>query len=212
MLRALPHPRYFLDFESIQFAVPRWPGTRPFEDIPFQWSCHIEDADGQVTQREFLDQSGELPIRRCAEALLAACGDVGPILTYSHFEHSVIGRLAARLPDLKVDLHGLRERLFDLLPLVRQHYYHPDMRGSFSIKAVLPTLAPDLDYTALDRVQDGIGAQIAYEKLLDPSIDPDTRASIAADLLAYCRLDTLAMVRMVRFFSSPTSDHTVGRT
>lgn len=211
-LRALPYPRYFLDFESIQFAVPRWPGTRPFEDIPFQWSCHIEQADGQLTQHEFLDQSGGLPILACAEALLAACGDEGPILTYSHFEHSVIGRLAARLPDLEADLHNLRERLFDLLPLVRQHYYHPDMRGSFSIKAVLPTLAPDLDYSALDRVQDGIGAQIAYEKLINPSIGSDTRAQIVADLLAYCRLDTLAMVRMVHFFSATASDHTFGGT
>lgn len=204
-LAALPYPRRYLDFEAIQFAIPRWTDTRPYEQIPFQWSCHIEGRPGQLRQREFLDTSGGSPLEPCAKSLLEALDGDGPIFTYSRFERSVINHLAARLPSLAPRLHRLTEHLFDLLPLLRAHYYHPAMRGSHSLKAVLPTVDPDLSYHDLGGVHDGVEAQIAYATLIDPVTPPQGRDTLARQLLAYCRLDTLAMVRLVRFFEDPTT-------
>ena len=201
-LQALPYPRCYLDFETIQFAVPRWADTHPYEQLPFQWSCHIESRAGELRHAEFLDTSGELPLRACAEALLDALGGAGTIFTYSPFEKTVINRLAARHPDLAPRLRALVERLFDLLPLVKAHYYHPAMKGAYSIKAVLPTIAPDLTYAALGEVQDGVAAQLAYEAIIADDTPAERRADLAGQLRKYCRLDTLAMVRLVRFFAA----------
>jgi hypothetical protein len=201
-LRSLPCPRCYLDFEAIQFAIPRWAGTHPYQQLPFQWSCHIESAPGQLQHTEFLDSSGEAPMRACAEALVDALGSEGPIFTYSRYERTVIHQLAARFPDLAEQLHGLAGRLFDLLPLVKTHYYHPAMKGSYSLKAVLPTVAPELGYDGLGDVQNGVGAQLAYEKLVDPDTPAEQRHKLSNQLREYCRLDTLAMVRIVWFFEN----------
>jgi len=140
-------------------------------------------------------------MRRCAQALIAALGQTGPILTYSAFERTVINRLAARFPDLRETLHALTHRIVDLLPLVRAHYYHPDMRGSFSIKAVLPTVAPHLSYAGLGEVKDGVAAQAAFEEAIDAGTEASRRERLEQQLLAYCALDTLAMVELVRTLS-----------
>jgi predicted RecB family nuclease len=204
-LQALPFPRHYLDFESIQFAVPRWADTHPYEQLPFQWSCHIEPVAGELQHREFLDSTGEPPMRRCAQALIETLGRQGTIFTYSPFEKSVIDRLAARYPDLAQRLRALVDRLFDLLPLVKANYYHPAMKGSYSIKAVLPTIAPDLTHADLGGVKDGVAAQIAYETLIDCGTPADRRHMLAEELRQYCRLDTLAMVRLVRHFEGPAA-------
>ncbi len=90
--------------------------------------------------------------------------------------------------------------MVDLLPIARQHYYHPAMKGSWSIKAVLPTIAPELDYKQLDEVQDGGMAQAAYLEMIHPAAPAERRTQLAASLLEYCKLDTFAMVRVARFF------------
>jgi predicted RecB family nuclease len=151
---------------------------------------------------EFLDTRGEAPMRACAQALVDALGSEGPIFTYSRYERTVIHQLAARFPDLAEQLNRLAERLFDLLPLTKAHYYHPAMRGSYSLKAVLPTVAPELSYDGLGDVQDGVGAQLAYESLIDANTPAQQRRSLSDQLREYCRLDTLAMVRLVRFFET----------
>lgn len=201
-LQVLPYPRYYLDFESIQFAIPRWPGTRPYQQLPFQWSCHIEGTSGAIRHEEFLEGSGEPPMRACAEALIDTLGNEGPIFCYSRYERTVMHQLAARFPDLAPGLNALAERLFDLLPLVKAHYYHPAMKGSYSVKAVLPTVAPELSYDGLADVHDGVGAQLAYEKLIDPGSSEKQRQDLSIQLREYCRLDTLAMVKIVRFFEN----------
>jgi len=199
-LGALPYPRYYLDFESVQFVIPRWADTRPYQQLPFQWSCHIESAPDSVRHTDFLHTAVGPPMRACADTLIEALGSEGPIFCYSRYERTVIHQLAARFPDLKSRLHSLAERLFDLLPLIREHYYHPAMKGSYSIKAVLPTVAPDLRYEGLGEVHDGVGAQIAYEELIDDETPDARRAVLVNELKEYCRLDTLAMVRLVQFF------------
>lgn len=212
-LSALAWPRYYVDFETMGDAIPLWSGTRPYQAVPFQWSCHVEEADGSLTHREFLDTSGNDPRERFIIGLLDACGTDGPILVWSAgFEKGRLKELAADHPAHAAPLRRLIDRLFDLLPVARNHYYHRDMRGSWSIKAVLPTIAPDLAYDALE-VGDGGAAQRAYAELIDPETPPQRRESIAAALRHYCGRDTEAMVRVARYFEqrhpcSPSAHNT----
>lgn len=196
--RALGYPRYYLDFETVALAVPIWPGSTPYKKIPFQWSCHIEHADGSLTHKEFLDVTGEDPRRPFAESLVEVLGRDGPIVVYNaSFEGGRMNELADLFPDLATRLKGAVDRLFDLLPLARKHYYHPAMRGSWSIKSVLPTIAPDLDYAKL-AVSNGGMAQDAYIDLIEKSLSSTDENNLRAALLEYCGLDTLAMVEVVR--------------
>jgi hypothetical protein len=197
----LPYPRFYLDFETVQFAVPLWAGTRPWEQLPFQWSCHIERAPGALEHREFLDTSGEAPMRSCASTLVAALGSEGPVFVYSGFEAGVLESLAARFPDLEHPLLAIAARLIDLLPVTRDAWYHPAMKGSWSIKDVLPTVVPELAYDDLGEVHDGAAAQTAFTEAIHPDTPAERGDEIAHDLLAYCARDTLALVRLRRFLS-----------
>ena len=199
-----PHglPAYFLDFESANLAVPLWPGARPYQQTVFQFSCHCQAADGSLSHREFLDLSGWDPASAFADALLAACGAAGPIFVYNQaFEKERIRELAKRFPERKSQLEALNARVVDLLPVARAHYYHPAQRGSWSIKAVLPTVAPELDYEHLTGVRDGNLAAAAYEEAVAPTTAAARRAELDCQLRAYCALDTLALVRLWRFLS-----------
>ena len=200
IIKELAYPRYFIDFETIQFSVPIWKGTRPYEQLPFQWSCHIEEEDGQLHHKSFLNISGEVPLRAFAESLLEAVGDSGPVLVWSGFEAGKLRALQTRFPDLTEPLEQLIERIVDLLPLAREHYYHPDMLGSWSIKAVLPTIAPDLNYGDLGEVQDGMAAGSAFMEAINQKTTTARRALLFKDMEEYCKLDTLAMVKVARYF------------
>ena len=202
VLKQLTYPRYYLDFECIQFAIPIWEGTHPFEQLPFQFSCHIEPATGTLEHHAFLDTTGQDPRRALAEALLATCGETGPIIVYYQaFEKSVINGLIHLFPDLADRLQAIHDRIFDLLPVLKQNYYHPDMKGSWSIKKVLPCLVPELRYDLLSGVQDGTQAQAVYLSLISGEMSETTQDQARNDLLAYCELDTLAMVRIVEKIS-----------
>jgi hypothetical protein len=202
LARALPFPRYYLDFETVAPAIPLFAGTRPFEALPFQWSCHIEPRRGVIEHAEFLDLGAEPPMRRLAVDLLQTLGTTGPIVVYTPYERRVLAELGARFPDLGAPLAALAERIVDLHPPTRAHYYHPAMQGSWSIKAVLPTVAADLSYTALGEVQDGLAAQTAYFEAIRPETAAERRAALRRALLDYCRQDTLALVRLVEFFAN----------
>lgn len=207
-LAAYPLPAYFMDFETIQFAVPIWKGTRPYQQIPFQFSVHRLSRTGKLEQRAFLDLSGQDPSRAFAEALITACGERGPIFVYNAaFETTRIRELAQRFPRLAKPLLALNERVVDLLPIAREYYYHPDQHGSWSIKAVLPTLCPDLHYGNLEGIQDGGMAMNAYLEALDPQTGAVRKREIEQQLLAYCTLDTLALVRLWSAFTGkPVAD------
>ena len=198
ILTALEFPRYYLDFECMQFAIPIWKDTRPYDQLPFQWSCHVESADGTLMHAEFLDTSGDDPRYAFAQALLDECGSQGPIIVYNQaFEKRIIRELARTFPKLSRSLLALNERMFDLLPVVRKYYYHPDMKGSWSIKKVLPCLVPELRYEALGVVQDGTMAQAVYLDIIHEGVSEKRKDQLRLDLLAYCGLDTLAMVKIV---------------
>ena len=201
LMRDLPYPRFYLDFETIHFTVPIWKGTRPYEQLPFQWSCHIEREGGALTHREFIDVSGEPPMRAFAESLIKNLGGRGSIIVYSHFERTIIRSLIARFPDLDVPLNKLIVRLKDLRNITENSYYHRDMKGSWSLKAVLPTVAPDLDYASVGEVQDGGDAQSAFIEIIDPASSGERKQQLTRELKEYCKVDTLAMVRLVRFLT-----------
>lgn len=196
----LPYPRFYLDFETINFVIPRWAGTRPHQQLPFQWSCHIEKQGVALAHREFLDTSGNAPMRDFAESLIAAVEDDGPVIVYGAFESTVLKGLVSFCPDLEGQLNGIIDRLVNLLPWLQNHYYHPAMKGSWSIKAVLPAIAPHLDYSQLVEVHNGTLAQLAYIDIINPETDPAEREQKIHNLLKYCELDTQAMVEVVKYF------------
>ncbi|SFP84189.1 DUF2779 domain-containing protein [Sphingomonas rubra] len=204
------YPRTFLDFESIAFAVPRWIGTRPYQQVPFQFSAHIDQGDGELAHAEFLSTDGNDPRRRCAE-VLAALPTSGAVIAWNaSFERACLLALADHAPEHGEALRSLAARLVDLLPVARRHYYHRDMRGSWSIKAVLPTLAPEMDYQTLDGARSGIEAQDLYLETMAPDTSAARHGAIRRELLAYCERDTLAMaVVLVRLCDPPTRATTV---
>ena len=192
-------PLYFLDFETIQFVVPIWAGTKPYQQIPFQFSLHRLDALDTCEHIEFLDVSGNDPSRAFAEKLSKSCGDEGAIFVYNaSFEKSRVRELADRHSDLASSLLVLNERMVDLHPIAKQYFYHPSQEGSWSIKCVLPAMCPDLTdaYKNLDAVQNGTMAMEAYATAITMRNDDPAKVKITKQLKAYCRLDTWAMVRI----------------
>lgn len=205
-LKACSLPAYFIDFETIQFAVPRWKGTRPYAQIPFQFSVHRLARTGRLDADGFLDLSGNDPSRKFAKALIATCGERGPIFVYNAaFEKTRIAELSGRFKGLARELHAINGRIVDLLPIAEARYYHPSQQGSWSIKKVLPAIAPDLRYDALDGVQNGGMAMSTYLEAIHPDTAPLRKTQIENQLRAYCGLDTLAMVRLWQYFCGKNS-------
>lgn len=198
--RAWAWPRAYLDFETIGPAVPRWIGARPYQQIPFQFSCHIESEAGELAHTGFLSIDGDDPRRACAEALVRhLSGDLcGSIVAYNAaFEKRCVRDLAEVFPDLAGALLEIEAKIVDLLPVTRNTYYHRDQRGSWSIKAVLPTVAPELAYGDLD-VKDGGAAQEAWFEAARPETSAARREQLRVGLEAYCERDTEAMVVVLK--------------
>ena len=197
-IKAIGYPRCFLDFETASFVVPRWLGTRPFQPLPFQFSCHHEVAPGKIRHADFLDLSGDSPLRDFVDRLLDVLSEDGPILVWNRvFEATRLKELAAMFPSRRRALLKLTNRMVDLLRVYRKHYYHRDMRGSWSIKAVLPTVAPELAYDDLD-IAGGMDAQAAYMEAIDAGTALERRQELEKSLRAYCQRDTHAMIRLMK--------------
>ena len=195
-------PLYYLDFESIQPAIPIYDGTRPYQQLPTQFSLHIQDSPrGAVTHKEFLAPSIGNPLRPVAEALCNLIPkDVYVVVYNRQFECTRLRELAKMFPDLANHLLAISYNVKDLLdPFSKGYYYLPAMGGSFSIKSVLPALFPndpELNYHALDNIcQNGGDAMNLFPKLQNMSEEDEQKARRA--LLDYCRLDTLAMVKVM---------------
>jgi hypothetical protein len=190
-------PIHFVDFETFSPALPLYPGTSPYQMIPFQWSDHILNADGSLFHREFLHTGRNDPRRPFAEILLETVGRKGSIITYGTFEATRLKDLAELFPDLAPALDRARKRIIDLLPHIRGHIYDPQFHGSFSIKSVLPALVPELGYDDLE-IAEGNAASLAYAEIQDPGTSPERIAELRDALLAYCKRDTQAMVELFK--------------
>jgi Domain of unknown function(DUF2779) len=197
-LASRPYPRYFLDFETVASSVPLWAGTRPYQQIPFQWSCHAETESGVIAHSEFLDISGGLPAKEFARTLIEAVGTEGPVVVYSVFERSRLEELCALVQEYRQPLSAIMARLLDLLPVVRSGYYHPAMKGSFSVKQVAPTVCPELDYSSLGEVTDGSAVQRAWWEASSSTTDISRRTQLVANMLRYCQHDTLSTLALFR--------------
>ena len=199
---SLDYPRYYLDFETIAPAIPVWAGTRPYETLPIQWSCHYEPEPGTLKHADFLNLSGYPPMRMLAESLIRVLGKEGPVLMYTSYEKTVINGLIERFAVLKAPLQEIVERLVDLHPPTQHFYYHPAMAGSWSLKAVLPTVAPDMKYSELEGIQEGMAASEGYLEAISPETPEARKAELEEQLLRYCKFDTEAMVRLVQFLGT----------
>lgn len=197
-LETLRYPLYFLDFETFQTGIPLYDGMHPYQQVPFQYSLHyILEEGGELLHREFLADENSDPRRALAERLAEDIPQNACTLAYNKaFECMVIKQLAETFPDLAEKLLNIRENIHDLLDVFRDGFvYDRAMQGSFSIKKVLPALFPDdpnLDYHNLADVHNGTEATDAYLSLR--GMEGEKRDKLRRSLLAYCGLDTLAMV------------------
>lgn len=199
-LSELQYPLYFLDFETYGYAVPEYDGTRPYQHLPFQYSLHVMRNPGAKLEHfEFLFSEKENPSRTLAEKLVQHIGPAGTVIVYyASFEGGRLDDLAIEFNDLAPQLQSIRDRLWDLqIPFAKRWYCHPDFKGSASIKNVLPVLVPNLSYGSLD-IQKGDVAQLKYQELINLPKGSGERKVIENALLEYCKLDTLAMVKILQ--------------
>ena len=201
-LDTVTYPLYFLDFETQQDAIPEYPGTFPYQQVPFQYSLHIKQTkDSPLEHREFLGDPNRDPRYDIAKSLIENIPADACVVAYNKaFECTRIKELAKSFPEMSEHLLSIEENIIDLMnPFVHFDYYTREMNGSFSIKSVLPALFPDseeLNYHNLnENVQNGTMAMTVYPAMrhMNEAQVAETRAA----LLAYCRLDTLAMVRVM---------------
>lgn len=198
-LSSLSYPLYLLDFETVQPALPPYSGLRPYRQIPFQYSLHILARDGGLEHREFLADEKSDPRRTLADALVNDISAEHLIMVFNaNFEKGVLRSLAEWFPDLADSLEAMRAYIVDLhVPFQKMHYYDPAMRGSASLKSILPALIPEMEtaYAQLE-IRHGGMAMDAYSAL--PYIaEPKERERLRRALLEYCKLDTLAMVKIL---------------
>jgi predicted RecB family nuclease len=196
-LATLNYPIFFMDFESVNPAIPRCQGMRPFDHFCFQYSVHVVREPGAEAEHyEFLAEDRRDHRRQFISFLCDVLREHGSILVYNQqFESARLSDLAAWLPEFAERINDIKARLFDLLPVVRNYCYHPLFAGSYSLKSVLPALVQNMSYENLE-VGNGQDAGLAFEMLLRNS-DPTERGRLRKALLAYCRQDTLSLVRIL---------------
>lgn len=196
-LSGLKYPLYFADFETVNPAIPRFPGMRPYDQLTFQWSVHVQrEPRAKPEHHEFLASDASDPRREFITSLCAALGKSGSIVVYSAFESQRLSELAAWLPEFAGRIKKIQRRLWDLLPVVRNQVYHPKFAGSYSIKNVLPALVPRMTYEGME-VADGTDAGLAWESLVRGGLNQSERKKTRKALLDYCGQDSLALVRLV---------------
>jgi len=197
-LAGLRYPLYFLDFETLGVALPRYAGMSPYDQIPFQWSVHIQRKPGaELEHYEFLADDTNDPRPEFIKTLCQVVGKKGSVLAYSSgFEAGRLADLAEWLPQYKDEIGSIQDRLWDLLPVIRAHVYDLAFRGSYSLKSVLPALVPDMSYDGME-VAEGNEAGLAWEKMVHAEAGSEERKRLKDALRAYCKQDTLAMVRLI---------------
>jgi hypothetical protein len=202
-LSDLNYPIYFMDFETFQPAVPLYDNSKPYQQIPFQYSVFLKkNKTIEAEHYEFLAEPGIDPRIKFIENLLKVIKDKGDVLVYNKtFEITRLNEIARDFSEYADEIEKLISRIKDLMiPFQKKYYYAPEMKGSYSIKAVLPALVPDLSYDNLE-INDGGLASVAYESL-QTETDLMFIAEIKQQLLEYCKMDTLGMVRLLEKLES----------
>ena len=209
-LSTLKYPLYFIDYESINPAIPEYEETKPYQQIPFQYSLHIIQEEGApLEHKEFLAEIEDTNlIRHFAESMINALPEDGSVIVYNRlFEESLVNnKLAEMYPDLKKEIERINGNIVDIKqPFSDRNYYVKEMAGSASLKDVLPALYPndpELDYDNLKLVHNGEEASQMFLSLKGKT--PEEQKPIREALLEYCKLDTLAMVKIWEKFKEVT--------
>lgn len=195
-LAKLRAPLAFLDFETVGFAIPRYPECTPWTQVAAQASVHVE-IDGELLHHEHLATGTDDPRPALARFVIERLRGARTILCWSaQFERGRLQEIGAAFPKLKRPLDDVCARIVDLLPIVRDHVYHPDFNGSFSLKSVAPALVPGLAYDGLE-IGGGQDASAALYRMLSGKLDDEEGAKARAALLEYCALDTRALVEIL---------------
>lgn len=193
-LDQVQYPLYFLDYETLQSAIPIFDGIRPFQQIPFQFSIHVQDNPGaELEHHEYLHKDRTDPRRAFAERLIELCGNDGTILVYNQaFEIPRNNELARDFPDFANAIQAINARVLDLLmPFKKRWLYHSNQKSSASIKAVLPAFT-DISYDGLE-ISDGSEAMLQYRAFLKGIMDDGDSSDMWNNLTEYCKQDTYAM-------------------
>lgn len=210
ILDSLKYPLYFIDYETCQYAIPEFEGTKAYQQIPFQYSLHIiKEKGAPLEHKEFLAEiNDENIIRNFAESMINDIPEDGSVIVYNKgFEASRNKEIGEMYLDLKEEMERINSNMVDLMvPFRNRDYYTKEMQGSYSIKYVLPALYPDdpeLDYINLPMVHNGGEASEAFLSLEYKT--PEEQKEIREGLLEYCKLDTLAMVKIWEKFKEVTN-------
>jgi len=203
---SLKYPLYFIDYETYNPAIPIIEGTKPYQQIPFQYSLHIiQERGAPLKHREYLAQHDDSNlIRHFAEHMINDLPENGSVIVYNKsFEASRNKEIGEMYPDLKDEMERINNNMVDfMIPFKQRNYYTKEMQGSYSIKYVLPALYPDdseLDYHNLPVVHNGSEASNAFLSLKDKT--PEEQEQIKEGLIKYCKLDTYAMVKIWKKFN-----------
>lgn len=206
-VQSLWYPLCFLDFETCMSAIPPFNGMRPYRHIPFQYSLHIIEREGaQLRHHEFLAEPGRDQREELLKKLLSEIPRNACVLAYNKaFEANILKQLGEWYPSCMKKINFVISNMHDLAdPFRRREVYHYLMDGSYSLKAVLPALVPELSYEDME-IGEGMEAMDAFHRIGETD-DPEEKARIRAALLEYCRLDTLAMVKIVEKLRSMTAN------
>ncbi len=207
-LANLQYPIHFLDFETDRPAIPRFKGFTPYQEFPFQYSCHVLHSDGELTHHEYLHTDPTDPRQPLAKSLLNHIFDRGSVVVYNAtLERTILKKLAEFFPEYNRALQLIGNRLWDQMVLLRKYYEHPDFCGSRSLKVVFPVLVPQLSYKDLD-IQEGADAPAAWNMMLNTDSESEKQMWIK-HLQAYCKMDTLAMVEIHRVLQKQSTHYAV---
>lgn len=197
-LQTVSAPIAHIDFETVAPAIPVWNGCRPYDNVPVQLSCHFVDSLGHIRHHEWLATDDRDPRPAIGHALIEACEGARTVTAYySKFEQACIRLIADVCPEIAPRLLEIADNIVDLLPIVREHVYHPEFRGSFSIKSVIPALVPRLSYSEL-QISEGGTASATLMRMIFRSeeFDEMEKEKLRKNLLLYCKRDTEAMVAL----------------
>jgi len=194
----LNYPLYFLDFETIGPAEPKYNGSRPYQQLVFQYSLHVQEtSNSEIIHKEYLADPSQDPRIGFIEQLVQDCDTIGDILVYNiGFERGKLNDLIDVFPEYSNELRGIVNRLKDLMiPFQQNWYYTPEMKGSYSIKAVLPALVPELSYDDLE-IKEGGTASNTFLSMVNGTYEGNEEET-RRQLLEYWELDTFAMVKIL---------------
>ncbi|MFA5318430.1 MAG: DUF2779 domain-containing protein [Patescibacteria group bacterium] len=203
-IESIEYPIYYLDYETFSPAIPIIDGYRPYQRVVFQYSLHIQESpNSELKHFYFLAKDSKDPTREMAKTLQERIGKDGTVIAWNMgFEQGCNTEMGERATEFKIFFEDVNNRMYDLMQIFKEGYYvHKEFHGSASLKKVLPVVVPELDYNKLD-ISEGMTASNTWGDMVTKDMTQAEKDKIYNDLLAYCELDTLAMVKILEKLNS----------